>query len=50
MNLRYTAQLREAYPAIIEAIDSFFSTEETEAIEKALDTLCPRWWKKEGNH
>ena len=47
MNLRYTAQLREAYPAIIEAIDSFFTPEETEAIEKALDTLCPRWWKKE---
>lgn len=47
MNLRYTAQLREAYPAIIEAIDSFFRPEETEAIEKALDTLCPRWWKKE---
>ena len=47
MNLRYTAQLREAYPAIIEAIDSFFGPEETEAIEKALDTLCPRWWKKE---
>ena len=32
MNLRYTAQLREAYPAIIEAIDSFFTPEETEAI------------------
>lgn len=47
MNLRYTAQLREAYPAIIEAIDSFFSPEETEAIEKALDALCPHWWKKE---
>lgn len=49
MNLRYTAQLREAYPAIIEAIDSFFSPEETEAIEKALDTLCPSWWRKEVN-
>lgn len=47
MNLRYTAQLREAYPAIIEAIDSFFTPEETEAIETALDTLCPSWWKKE---
>lgn len=47
MNLRYTAQLREAYPAIIEAIDSFFTPEETEAIENALDTLCPRWWRKE---
>ena len=47
MNLRYTAQLREAYPAIIAAIDSFFTPEETEAIEKALDTLCPRWWRKE---
>lgn len=50
MNLRYTAQLREAYPAIIEAIDSFFTPEETEAIEKALDTLCPHWWTKEVKH
>ena len=47
MNLRYTAQLREAYPSIIEAIDAFFTPEETEAIEIALDTLCPSWWKKE---
>lgn len=50
MNLRYTAQLREAYPAIIKAIDSFFTPEETKTIEKALDTLCPRWWRKEARH
>lgn len=41
MNMRYTQQLNEAFPAIIAAIDSIFNEETTKAIKATADLLRP---------
>lgn len=46
MNMRYTQQLMEAFPHIIEAIESIYDQETTLRIEKTIDELMPEYWKK----